>query len=82
MIPSLDGGLYQFDGDTIERIPVTADHLLSSSYKFSEDLIISGKFYEKNLEIVFIIFPIFKAAKKLDRTEFQREPVKYCTNVR
>lgn len=42
MIPSLYGSLYKFDGDSIEQIPVTADHLLSSSYKFSEDLVISG----------------------------------------
>lgn len=42
MIPSLNGGLYKFDGETIEQIPVTADHLLSSSFKFSEDLMISG----------------------------------------
>lgn len=43
MIPSLNGGLYKFDGETIEQIPVTADHLLSSSFKFSEDLVISGR---------------------------------------
>lgn len=43
MIPSLYGGLYKFDGDDLEQIPVTADHLLSSSYKFSDDLVISGK---------------------------------------
>lgn len=42
MIPSLYGGLYKFDGESIEQIPVTADHLLSSSFKFSEDLVISG----------------------------------------
>lgn len=45
MIPSLYGGLYKFDGEDIEQIPVTADHLLSSSYKFSDDLVISGKRY-------------------------------------
>lgn len=42
MIPSLYGGLYKFDGDDLEQIPVTADHLLSSSFKFSDDLVISG----------------------------------------
>lgn len=42
MIPSLSGGIYQFDGDSIEPIPITADNLLSSSFKFSDDLVISG----------------------------------------
>ncbi|XP_032595670.1 eukaryotic translation initiation factor 2-alpha kinase isoform X2 [Drosophila grimshawi] len=42
MIPSLNGGIYKFDGDSINPIPITADHLLSSSAKFSDDLVISG----------------------------------------
>lgn len=42
MIPSLNGALYKFDGETIEPIPITVDHLLSSSFKFSDDLVISG----------------------------------------
>ncbi|XP_058824620.1 eukaryotic translation initiation factor 2-alpha kinase-like [Topomyia yanbarensis] len=42
MIPSLSGGLYKFDGDTIEAIPFSAEDLLKSSFKFSEDLVISG----------------------------------------
>lgn len=42
MIPSLSGGLYQFDGEHIEGIPITADNLLNSSFKFSDDLVISG----------------------------------------
>ncbi|KAH8383200.1 hypothetical protein KR009_007268 [Drosophila setifemur] len=42
MIPSLSGGIYKFDGDSIDPIPITADHLLSSSAKFSDDLVISG----------------------------------------
>lgn len=42
MIPSLSGSLYKFDGETVEPIPVNADHLLSSSFKFSDDLVISG----------------------------------------
>ncbi|XP_055612994.1 eukaryotic translation initiation factor 2-alpha kinase-like [Uranotaenia lowii] len=42
MIPSLNGGLYKFDGDTVEPIPFSADDLLKSSFKFSDDLVISG----------------------------------------
>nr|CAD7453639.1 unnamed protein product [Timema tahoe] len=43
MIPSLSGGLYRFNGDSIEPVPVTADNLLQSSgFLFSDDLVISG----------------------------------------
>ena len=42
MIPSLSGGIYKFDGDSIEAIPVTAEDLLKSSYKFTDDMVISG----------------------------------------
>lgn len=52
MIPSLYGGLYKFDGDELEQIPVTAAHLLSSSFKFSDDLVISGKRFSYYLDMV------------------------------
>lgn len=42
MIPSLSGSIYKFDGETVEPIPISAEHLLSSSYKYSDDLVISG----------------------------------------
>ncbi|XP_055853911.1 eukaryotic translation initiation factor 2-alpha kinase [Episyrphus balteatus] len=42
MIPSLSGGIYKFDGDSIDPIPITTENLLSSSFKFSDDLVISG----------------------------------------
>uniref|UniRef100_A0A1Q3FFI9 non-specific serine/threonine protein kinase n=1 Tax=Culex tarsalis TaxID=7177 RepID=A0A1Q3FFI9_CULTA len=42
MIPSLSGGLYKFDGETVEPIPFSAEDLLRSSFKFSDDLVISG----------------------------------------
>ncbi|XP_063695629.1 eukaryotic translation initiation factor 2-alpha kinase [Culicoides brevitarsis] len=47
MIPSLSGGLYKFDGETIEAIPIKAEDLLKSSFKFSDDIVISGGI-EKN----------------------------------
>lgn len=42
MIPSLNGGLYKFNGETVEPIPLTADHLLQASFRYSDDLVISG----------------------------------------
>lgn len=42
MIPSLSGRIYKFDGEFIEGIPVTAEDLLKSSFKFSDDTVISG----------------------------------------
>lgn len=42
MIPSLNGGIYKFDGDSLEAIPVTAEDLLKSSFKFTDDMVISG----------------------------------------
>jgi eukaryotic translation initiation factor 2-alpha kinase 3 len=42
MIPSLNGGLYKFDGESIEAVQITADDLLRSSFKFDDELVISG----------------------------------------
>jgi eukaryotic translation initiation factor 2-alpha kinase 3 len=42
LIPSLDGSLFSFDGEKIEPLPVSADTLLSSSFKVSEDSVITG----------------------------------------
>ncbi|XP_022341698.2 eukaryotic translation initiation factor 2-alpha kinase 3-like isoform X2 [Crassostrea virginica] len=44
LIPSLDGTLYQYDGDSIEAIPMTAEALLSSSFKVSDrSMMVGGK---------------------------------------
>ncbi|KAK3095121.1 hypothetical protein FSP39_010550 [Pinctada imbricata] len=44
LIPSLDGGLYQYDGDSIEAIPMTADKLLSSTLRVTDrTMMIGGK---------------------------------------
>lgn len=53
MIPSLSGALYKFDGETVEPIPINADNLLSSSFKFSDDLVISGKLFSVHFEYTF-----------------------------
>lgn len=42
LIPSLDGSLYKFNGETVEPLPLTADHLLKSSFKLGDDLVIIG----------------------------------------
>ena len=38
----MDGALYEFDGVGIEALPFTADTLLSSSFKFSDDSVVVG----------------------------------------
>ena len=42
LIPSLNGGLYKFDGDSIEAIPFTADNLLKTQYRVSDEWLITG----------------------------------------
>ncbi|KAK3714542.1 hypothetical protein QZH41_014214 [Actinostola sp. cb2023] len=44
IIPSLDGGLYQINGDKIEPIPYTADNLLGSFLKLQDgSMLVGGK---------------------------------------
>ncbi|KAK2142502.1 hypothetical protein LSH36_947g01029 [Paralvinella palmiformis] len=42
LIPSLDGGLYQYDGSGIEPVPLAADLLLSNSFRISHDSTVVG----------------------------------------
>ncbi|KPJ18535.1 Eukaryotic translation initiation factor 2-alpha kinase [Papilio machaon] len=42
LVPSLRGTLYSLSGDTIEPLPFDAEQLLSSSFKYSDDLVIGG----------------------------------------
>ncbi|XP_026332066.1 eukaryotic translation initiation factor 2-alpha kinase-like [Hyposmocoma kahamanoa] len=42
LVPSLRGTLYSLSGDTVEPLPVDAEQLLSSSFKYSDDLVIAG----------------------------------------
>ncbi|KAL6422966.1 hypothetical protein ACFW04_010458 [Cataglyphis niger] len=41
-IPSLSGGLYKFDGNILESLPISTDRLLYSSFHYSDDLDFSG----------------------------------------
>ncbi|CAD1475311.1 unnamed protein product, partial [Heterotrigona itama] len=42
LIPSLNGGLYQFDEENLEAVPITTSQLLHSSFHYSDDLVFSG----------------------------------------
>ncbi|CAG9759267.1 unnamed protein product [Ceutorhynchus assimilis] len=42
IIPSLTGTLYKFDGNTIDPISISAEALLRSSFRYSDDLVIAG----------------------------------------
>ncbi|XP_011301839.1 eukaryotic translation initiation factor 2-alpha kinase [Fopius arisanus] len=42
LIPSLSGGLYKFDGENLESLQVTPQQLLRSSFRYSDDLVLSG----------------------------------------
>lgn len=42
IIPSLTGTLYKFDGNTIDPISISAESLLKSSFRYSDDLVIAG----------------------------------------
>ncbi|XP_063896777.1 eukaryotic translation initiation factor 2-alpha kinase [Helicoverpa armigera] len=42
LVPSLSGSLYSLSGDNIEPLPFDAEQLLSSSFKYSDDLVIAG----------------------------------------
>ena len=43
LIPSLAGGLYRFDGATVEVVPLDAETLLRSSFKFDNMVMTGGK---------------------------------------
>lgn len=42
LIPSLAGGLYKFDGETVEAVPLNAETLLRTSFKFADNTVITG----------------------------------------
>ncbi|ENN76786.1 hypothetical protein D910_12002 [Dendroctonus ponderosae] len=47
IIPSLTGTLYKFDGNTIDPISISAETLLRSSFRYSDDLVIAGIYLTK-----------------------------------
>merc|ERR1712223_551719 len=42
LIPSLAGGLYKFDGKVIEPVPLNAEELLRTSFKFADNTVMTG----------------------------------------
>lgn len=42
LIPSLGGGLYKFDGETVEATSLNAETLLKASFKFADNTFITG----------------------------------------
>ncbi|CAL8122921.1 unnamed protein product [Orchesella dallaii] len=42
LIPSLTGGVYKYDGDSLYPMPFNADSLLKKSFKLSNDVVITG----------------------------------------
>lgn len=42
IIPSLSGSLYKFNGITVDPIPISADSLLTSSFRYLDDLAVAG----------------------------------------
>lgn len=42
LIPSLSGGLYTFDGQNLETLPISVDQLLNSSFERTDNLVFSG----------------------------------------
>ena len=42
LIPSLDGGLYEFNGEDLNAIPMTAESLLSSSVRLTDNCVMVG----------------------------------------
>ena len=51
LIPSLDGALYQYDGEKVEAIPMSAETLLSSTYRLSDDSMVVGSKELKNFGV-------------------------------
>lgn len=42
VIPSLNGGLFKWDGETLEAVPLTAETLLSTSFRLNEETMMVG----------------------------------------
>ena len=42
LIPSLSGGIYKFDGQSVEPVPMNAEALLKASFKFADNTVMTG----------------------------------------
>ena len=65
LIPSLAGGLYKFDGEVIEPVPLSAEKLLRSSFKFADNTVMTGgkesRYFHENFDFFhkFVIWAKF-----------------------
>ncbi|KAK9890482.1 hypothetical protein WA026_010563 [Henosepilachna vigintioctopunctata] len=70
IIPSLSGTLYKFDGNTVDPISVSAESLLKSSFKYSDDLVMAGSIEVRTYGVGFRSGSVF----------YECSPLK-CNNV-
>lgn len=54
LVPSLKGTLYRFSGDSLEPLPLSAEQLLSSSFKYTDDLAFAGILYFSEIVQIFL----------------------------
>ena len=69
LIPSLDGGLYQFDGDGLEPVPLAADMMLSSSFRFNDNTMVVGG---KEKETFGIDLSTGQASEEIDQAKLKQ----------
>ncbi|XP_044257355.1 eukaryotic translation initiation factor 2-alpha kinase [Tribolium madens] len=65
IIPSLTGALYRFDGSSIDPISISAESLLRSSFKYSDDLVIAGGLEVRTYGIGFRTGKVFYTCSTL-----------------
>lgn len=75
LIPSLSGSIYKFDGSTIEPVPMTAETLLKASFKFGDDMVMTGGKESKSYGIDFSTGKIIYECASQVRKRFYKKPV-------
>lgn len=80
LVPSLDGGLYHVGEKGIEPVPLSADAMLSSSFRFTDDSMILGakaiESYGINLSTGKVIWHLlFKFVRSFGKIHFFFYPV-------
>jgi hypothetical protein len=56
LIPSLAGGIYKFDGHSVEPVPMTAEALLKASFKFADNTVMTGNRSKSKLYTIFLFY--------------------------
>ncbi|XP_060516422.1 eukaryotic translation initiation factor 2-alpha kinase isoform X2 [Cylas formicarius] len=75
IIPSLTGMLYRFDGVTIDPIPVTAENLLKSSFKYSDNVVVAGGIEVRTYGVGFRTGTLFYECTQKSCTNKDRQDV-------